>query len=126
MLLIIGALFVSRACWFKKSFTLQERQFNEKMNISLRGIAHNLLILNQDSTSKIPSISKPSSSEFYVETNCYYSLETFDSIITNEFSSRNIKVNYDYILVEPVSKKIALGNAVSPVTLRSVAESFEI
>ena len=68
MLLIIGALFITQAYWFKKAFTLQERQFDEKMNIALRNVAHQLLILDNDSSSRIPPIKKLSSNEYYVET----------------------------------------------------------
>ena len=46
MLLIIGALFITQAYWFKKAFALQERQFDEKLNIALRNIADGLLILD--------------------------------------------------------------------------------
>lgn len=112
MLITIASLFITQAYWFKKSFTLQESQFEEKMNIALRNVAHQLLVLDNDSSSRIPPISKISSNEFYVKTGCYFSLATLDSVIKNEFSSRGIDVGFDYIIINAESNEIVLGNTV--------------
>lgn len=111
MLLIIGALFTTQAFWFKKAFTLNERQFDEKLNVALRNVADQLLILDHDSSSRIPPISKISSNEFYVNTNTYFSLLALDSSIRNEFNSRNIDVDFDYVIIKAGSDEVLLGNS---------------
>lgn len=112
MLLIIGALFITQAYWFKKAFTLQERQLDEKLNIALRSVADQLLILDNDSTSRIPPITKISSNEYYVETKAYFSLLTLDSCLRSEFLSRNITANFDYVIQKSDDDVIILGNTV--------------
>lgn len=112
MLLTIGGLFITQVYWFKKSFTLEERQFDEKLNISLRNIAHQLLVLDKDTSSRIPPISKLASNEFYVKTNCHYSLSVLDSCIKNEFRSRKIAIDYDYLILKAESDEVLLGNSV--------------
>lgn len=112
MLIIIGALFTTQAYWFKKAFTLQERQFDEKLNIALRDVAHQLLILDNDSSSRIPPITKLSSNEYYVETNTYFSLITLDSCLRSAFLSRNITANFDYVVQKADDGVIILGNTV--------------
>jgi two-component system phosphate regulon sensor histidine kinase PhoR len=112
MLITIGSLFITQAYWFKKSFTLQESQFEEKLNIALRNVANKLLILEKDSTSQIAPISKISSNEFYVRTDCYYSLSTLDSCIKLEFSTRDITVNFDYLVLQSSDNKVLLGNTI--------------
>ena len=67
MLITISGLFITQVYWFKKSFTLHQRQFDEKINIALRNVAHQLLVSNKDTSSRIPPISKISSNEFLVE-----------------------------------------------------------
>ena len=85
MLLTLGALFVTQAYWFKKSFNLEKDQLNEKLNIALRSIAHQLLILDNDSTSLIPPVIQTSSNEFLVKTDCFFRLITLDSLLYQEF-----------------------------------------
>lgn len=112
MLLTIGGLCITQIYWFKKSFTLEERQFDEKLNISLRNIAHQLLVLDNDTSSRIPPISKLASNEFYVKTNCHYSLRVLDSCIKKEFKSRKIVIDYDYLIIKAESDEVLLGNSV--------------
>ena len=113
MLLIIGALFITQAYWFNKAFTLRERQFDEKLNVALRNVADQLLILDGDYSTRIPPISKLSSNEFYVWTNSYFSLAELDSCIRNEFITRNIDVGFDYVILKAGSNEILLGNTLS-------------
>jgi two-component system phosphate regulon sensor histidine kinase PhoR len=113
MLITISGLFITQVYWFKKSFTLHQRQFDEKINIALRSVAHQLLISNKDTSSRIPPISKISSNEFYVNTNCYFKLKNLDNIIKQEFLKRNININYDYTILKSDDFDILLGNTVS-------------
>ncbi len=112
MLLTVAALFGTQGYWFKKAFILQERQFDEKLNIALRDVADKLLILDEDVTTRIPPITQLSSNEFYVNTNCYFSLATLDGIIRSEFKSRNINIDFDYVILKAETLDVALGNTV--------------
>ena len=113
MLITISGLFITQIYWFKKSFTLHERQFDERINIALRNVAHHLLISNKDSSSIIPPISKVASNEFYVNTNSYFKLTDLDSLLKHEFRKRNININYDYTIIKSDDFDILLGNTVS-------------
>jgi len=115
MLITISGLFITQAYWFKKSFTLHERQFEEKINIALRNVAHQLLISDKDSSSKIPPISKISSNEFYVNTNCYFKLIDLDNLIKQEFLKRNINISFDYTILNSSDFNILLGNTVADI-----------
>lgn len=112
MLITIGSLFITQAYWFKKSFLLQETQFDEKLNIALRNVANKILLAENDSTSRIAPIMKISSNEFYVRTDCYFSLATLDSLLKLEFTARDILVNFDYLLLKSIDNKIILGNSI--------------
>lgn len=103
-------LFITQAYWFKKAFDLEERQFDERVNIALRNVADGLLILDHDTTSRISPILKRSSNEFYVKTSCYYSLSTLDSCLRAEFAMRNIKIDFDYQILDAENNMLLLGN----------------
>ncbi len=126
MLITISGLFITQVYWFKKSFTLHQRQFDEKINIALRSVAHQLLISNKDTSSRIPPISKISSNEFYVNTNCYFKLKNLDSIIKQEFFKRNININYDYTILKSDDFDILLGNTVSDSHTPNQSTTLEI
>ncbi|MDX2360877.1 MAG: HAMP domain-containing sensor histidine kinase [Crocinitomicaceae bacterium] len=113
MVLTISALFITQAYWFKKSFDLEERQLDEKLNVALRNVADKLMKLSDDYSSRIPPISKLSSNEFYIETECYFSLEALDTSIRIEFAARSINVDFDYVIVEAETNEIVLGNNLS-------------
>lgn len=110
MLLTIGALFVTQIYWFNKSFALEEQQFDEQINIALRNVADQLLKWDNDSTSRIAPISKQSSNEYFVKTNCYFSLISLDNCIKNEFYQRGIDVSFDYLILNADTGHILLGN----------------
>ena len=114
MLLTISMLFVTQAYWFKKSFSLHENQLDEKINIALRSVANNLLLLDNDTTSRIPPVLKTSSNEFYVRMDNYFSLESLDSCIRAEFKSREIELKFDYMIINSEQNELLLGNTLSP------------
>ena len=115
MLLTIGTLFITQAYWFKKSFALEERQFDEKLNIALRSVADKLLKLNNDSTSRIAPVNKISSNEYYVNTDCYFSLNTLDSTLRAEFTKQDLDMAFSYSVVEPKANMVLLGNTLTGV-----------
>ncbi|TXG38839.1 sensor histidine kinase [Seonamhaeicola maritimus] len=125
MLLTLGALFVTQGYWFNKSFRLEERQFDEKLNVALRNVADRLLKQDNDSLSRIAPVVKLSSNEFYVRTECYFNIKSLDSILKNEFSIRDIDINYDYLILKSVSNEIILGNTLSSAFDTSEAACLE-
>lgn len=111
MLFIIISLFITQAYWFQKSFAVQERQFDEQLNIALRSVADKLLKLDQDSIAQIPPITHLASNEFLVKTQCYFSLATLDSCLKQEFAHRNMGFQFDYFIIKEANNEIILGNS---------------
>ncbi|MGB1003536.1 MAG: sensor histidine kinase [Salibacteraceae bacterium] len=110
MLATIGGLFITQAYWFKKSFSVHQKQLDDQINIALRSVGHQILIQQNDSTSQIPSVSKLSANEYFVELNTYFSLRTLDSLLILEFYNRNMELDYDYLIVKEQNKEVILGN----------------
>lgn len=121
MLATIASLFVTQAYWFKKSFDLEERQMDEKINIALRNVAHQLLLLDSNFVTRIAPVEQVASNEYYVPTHCYFSLITLDSLLRDEFSIRGIDVDYDYSIVSSEIKEVLLGNTVFNTTNQQLA-----
>lgn len=119
MLLTLAALFVTQAYWFKKSFNEEQAQLDEKIQIALRDVAHQLLVLDNDTTSLIPPIKKTSSNEYLVQTDCFFQLITLDSLLYREFVLRDILVDFDYLVLRKNNDQILLGNTISTKKERS-------
>tara|TARA_R110002050_G_scaffold149463_1_gene276068 strand:+ start:115723 stop:116946 length:1224 start_codon:yes stop_codon:yes gene_type:complete len=113
MLVIVGLLFVTQAYWFNKAFALQETQLDDRINITLRSVADGLLKLDNDTTARIAPITKTSSNEFYVRTDCYFSLRSLDSLLRQEFLKRKLDLEFDYGIVTDENKQLVLGNTFS-------------
>ena len=115
MLLTIGTLFITQAYWFKKSFALEERQLDEKMNIALRNVADRLLKVHGDSTSHIVPIEKLSSNEYLIQVNSYFTLSELDSTLRVELQKRQLNMAYDYAIVKEGQSLVLLGNTLTGV-----------
>ncbi|WP_272151213.1 sensor histidine kinase [Tenacibaculum aiptasiae] len=116
MLITILGLFVTQVYWFKKSFSLEEKQFDDKINIALRNVAHQLLILEKDSISTIPPVTKIASNEFLVKTNTHFNINILDKTLRKEFYSRDLNIDFDYNIIKSKNNEIILGNTIFDVT----------
>lgn len=110
MLVTIAGLLVTQVYWFRKSFAIEESQFDDKMNIALRQVAHKILLERGDSTSQIPAVSKLSSNEYFVQPSCYFNLRTLDSLLTLEMYNRDLELDYDYMILKKADDQVILGN----------------
>ena len=64
-LALIGLL-VIQIYWFKKAFDIEANQFDTKVNLALRNVAHQLLKENGDSASTVPPVEKTASNSFFL------------------------------------------------------------
>ncbi len=118
MLVTILGLFITQGYWFKRAFSLEEKQFDEKVNIALRNVADRLLLGDANKTSRIRPITKTASNEFFVETLCYFPLRKLDSNLVIEFSKRNINASFDYQILKAKDNTIILGNTITRLVYR--------
>jgi len=96
--------------WFKVAFNEQERQFNEKVNIALRAVAHGLLLQSKDSTTAIRPIIQRATNDFYVPFNSSASYHSVDSLVRVQLAIYQIKTGYQLTLYQAKNNKVLLGN----------------
>lgn len=111
MVSIIG-LFVTQLFWVDKAFDLREREFNERVNIALRSVAQEIMVLNKDS-SDVPPVRQLSSNYFIVSTNDTLHPYLLESLLDNEFRSRNIKTNFEYSIYDCFTDSLVYGGMVT-------------
>lgn len=117
----IAGLFATQLYWMDKAFDLREREFNDRVNIALRSVAQEILILNKDS-SDVPPVKQVSSNYFIVSTNDTLHPYLLESLLENEFRSRNLSINFEYSIYDCFNDSLVFGGAVS-LTDRPVANT---
>ena len=108
---IIG-LFATQLFWMEKAFDLREREFNDRVNIALRSVAQEIMILNKDS-SDVPPVRQLASNYFIVSTNDTLHPYLLESLLDNEFRSRNLKTNFEYSIYDCFTDSLVYGGMVT-------------
>lgn len=107
---IVG-LFTTQLFWMDKAFDLREREFNDRVNIALRSVAQDLMLLNKDS-SDVPPVRQLSSNYFIVSTNDTLHPYLLESLLESEFRSRNLKTNFEYSIYDCFTDSMVYGGMV--------------
>ena len=108
---IVG-LFSTQLYWMDKAFDLRDREFNDRVNIALRSVAQEIMRVNKDS-SDIPPVRQLASNYFIVSTNDTLHPYLLESLLENEFRSRNLKTNFEYSIYDCFTDSLVYGGAVT-------------
>ena len=79
--------------WFSKAFDIRDKQFNQTVHITLRTVVDQLLTYNGSPIPKINPVEQLSSNYFVVMVNGDIDANLLETLLINEFSSRNLLVN---------------------------------
>ena len=108
---IVG-LFATQLFWMGKAFDLRDREFNDRVNIALRSVAQEIMLLNKDS-SDVPPVRQLASNYFIVSTNDTLHPYLLESLLDAEFRSRNIEVNFEYSIYDCFTDSLVYGGMVT-------------
>jgi two-component system phosphate regulon sensor histidine kinase PhoR len=107
---IIG-LFTTQLFWMTKAFDLREREFNDRVNIALREVAMEIMRQNKDS-SDVPPVTQLSSNFFVVSISDTLHPYLLESLLENEFRSRNLATNFEYSIYDCFTDSLVYGGYV--------------
>lgn len=107
---IVG-LFATQLFWMDKAFDLRNREFNDRVNIALRSVVQEIMVLNKDS-SDVPPVRQLSSNYFIVSTNDTLHPYLLSSLLENEFRSRNLKTNFEYSIYDCFTDSMVFGSQI--------------
>jgi two-component system, OmpR family, phosphate regulon sensor histidine kinase PhoR len=91
---IIG-LVITQLFWMDKAFELREWEFDDNVTAALREVALQIKVINNDSTEVAPVL-RLSRSYFVVATNDTLHPYLLESLLDNEFRTRNILTDFEY------------------------------
>lgn len=113
MSLTMLALVLVQGFWFGRAHDTREKQFEQKVNLALRDVAHQTLHLHGDDSSRIPAIRREAANSFFVPIQVHFRIETLDSLLRDAFVRHGIDTDYEYAIRESWSGTLILGNYVS-------------
>jgi two-component system, OmpR family, phosphate regulon sensor histidine kinase PhoR len=96
----LSGLLAVQAFWFYKAYTLQEQQFDEKVNLALREVADEILKENNNATNRISPVKKISENSFFVTIEEPFEYKQLDSVVRNVFASSNITTPFQLALYD--------------------------
>ena len=98
--------------WMQKAFNLKEREFSDRVHIALSSVAREVMFLSHDSTDVAP-VRQLSSNYFVVSVSDTLHPYLLESLLINEFSSRNLRTNFEYTIYDCFTDSLVFGDLVT-------------
>jgi two-component system phosphate regulon sensor histidine kinase PhoR len=108
---VIG-VFSFQIFWVKKAFSLEEKQFNERVHVALSSVVKEVQKLNKDSSAIYEPVKQISSNYFLASTNDTLHPYLLQNLLTTEFKNRNLESNFEYVLYDCFTDSIVFGDFV--------------
>lgn len=99
--------------WVKNAYNLEEKQFNERVQIALTNVTHNLLSINKDESQLLNPVTQISSNYFIASINDTVNPYLLETLLKNEFTIRNLNVDFEYVIYDCFSDSIVFGDYIS-------------
>lgn len=110
-LIALTGLLVVQVYWFANAYNLQEKQFDQKVNVALRSLTDQLLRMeNNDSVSRIAPVKQTATNSYYVDFNHHINYASLDSLIKTTFRQHQLFSAFELTAYEDVSNFIMFGN----------------
>ncbi len=108
---VIG-VFSFQFIWVKKAFTLEEKQFNERVHVALSSVVSEVQRLNKDSSAIYEPVKQISSNYFLASTNDTLHPYVLENLLINEFQKSNLATDFEYVLYDCFTDSVVFGDFV--------------
>lgn len=108
---VIG-IFSFQIFWVNKAFSLQQRQFDERVHVALTNVVEEVQRLNNDSSDLYEPVKQITSNYYLASTNDTLHPFVLEQLLTNEFEARNLKTDYEYVVYDCFTDSIIFGKSV--------------
>ena len=108
---VIG-VFSFQFFWVKKAFTLEEKQFNERVHVALSSVVSEVQRLNKDASAIYEPVKQISSNYFLASTNDTLHPYVLENLLINEFQKGNLITDFEYVLYDCFTDSVVFGDFV--------------
>jgi len=109
---IIGIL-ATQVIWVHKAFTNQDREFNDRVHISLTKVTEDILAMKEDAAYIYNPVTQISNNSFVVQMNDTLHPYLLESLLAQEFGRNNLSTDFEYGIYDCFTDSIVYGGKVS-------------
>lgn len=99
--------------WVREAYNLQEKQFNERVRMALNNVTNELLSINKDEAELFNPVKQVTSNYYVTLINDTVNPYLLENLLKNEFTERNIKIDFEYVIYDCFTDSIVFGDYVS-------------
>ena len=108
----LAGIFSIQIYWFSKAFDEREKQFNQSVSIALRNVSDQMLEYNNLPIPQINPVEQLSSNYYAVMFNNVMDAELLETLLINEFSKRDLDMDFEYGIYDCMNEEMVYGNYV--------------
>lgn len=106
----LAGLLAMQVYWFIHAYRIQEEQFDRRVNLALRNVADQLLVLQNDSAARIEPVYQTASNIYFVALNRTITYRALDSLLRAEFKKHEVFASFQLAVYEHRSNTLLFGN----------------
>lgn len=99
--------------WFRKAYSYEQKQFEDKVFIALNTVAEQIYSLKKDNAEIVQPVKLVSSNYFVVQINDTLHPYLLESLLIQEFKSRNLNETFEYAIYDCFTDSIVFGKSVN-------------
>lgn len=107
--ILLLVAFALLSVWMPKKTAIEKRQFSERVNLALRQVGHQLLMIQGDSVSAIPPIRQLAGNEYVLRLEGEFDYDTLPNVLANAFKDFDIGSSYQVAIKKCDSDTLILG-----------------
>ena len=109
---IIGIL-ATQVIWVHKTFTNQDKEFNDRVHIALTKVTEDILAINEDFAAIYNPVTQISNNSFVVQMNDTLHPYLLESLLAQEFGRNSLSSDFEYGIYDCFTDSIVYGGKVS-------------
>jgi two-component system phosphate regulon sensor histidine kinase PhoR len=108
----IGGIIMTQVYWVRRAFDIKEKQFNQTVVIALKNVSERIAKLNGEVVNPSP-VNQLTSDYYVVNVNQVIDANILEHYLKEEFSYRDLHIDYEYGIYDCSSDKMVYGNYVT-------------
>lgn len=109
----LAGIITIQTYWFSKAFDLREKQFNQTVTIALRNVSDQMQVYNNRPIPQVNPVEQLSSNYYVVMFNNVIDARLLETLLINEFSKRELNLDFEYVIYDCINEKMVYGNYVN-------------
>ena len=105
----LAGLLLIQLHWFSRAFDVQEEQFTNKVNIALRAVENDVLLINSNQTSLIKPVMQTTSNTFRLDIDLPVNYNILDSLVKIHFRHHQVDIPYQIAMYNRAGDSLLWG-----------------